>query len=117
MTGKAKKEILDIIRYISPEVYNYAVILYNDIESRPDPQPGDRFDYGEKVIVFDKIMFDGDYKHGVAFNYIFHEEGDPTKIITIHSINCIEDKDYILTVNEIRDMYGFWKYTYPIDND
>ena len=28
-----------------------------------------------------------------------------------------EDKDYILNVNDIRDMYGFWKYTYPVNND
>lgn len=39
------------------------------------------------------------------------------KKITIHSINCINDKDYILNVNDIRDMYGFWKYTYPVNND
>ena len=31
MTEKAKKEILEIIKHISPEVYNYALILYNDI--------------------------------------------------------------------------------------
>ena len=55
MTAKAKKEILEIIKYISPEVYNYALILYNDIEYRPDPQPGYTYEYGEKTIVFDKI--------------------------------------------------------------
>lgn len=117
MTEKAKKEILEIIKHISPEVYNYALILYNDIEHRPDPQPGYEYEYGEKTIVFDNIIIDEKFKHGVAFNYIFHGKNDPSQKITIHSINCINDKDYILNVNDIRDMYGFWKYTYPVNND
>lgn len=117
MSNKDKANILDVIKYISPEVYNYALILYNDIEHRPDPQKGDIYEYGEKHIVFENVMLDSDFNHGVAFNYIFHLETDENKKIIIRSINSITDDNYILNTDDIRDMYGFWKYTYPINND
>lgn len=114
MTNKDKANVLDVIKYISPEIYQYALVLYNDISNRPNPKAGDKYEYGEKVIVFEKVMLDGEFKSGVAFDYIFHEEGDENNKIIIHSINSITDENYILNINDMKDMYGFWKYTYPI---
>ena len=118
MTNTEKTGVLDVIKHISPEIYAYALVLYNDIKNRPAPQPGDKYEYGESIIVFEKLMFDPDFKQGVAFNYIFHDEADESKKITIHSIHDInseDEDDYILNINDIKDMYGFWKYTYPIN--
>ena len=120
-----RKEFYEFVGLISP----YVLDLWEDIKNRPDPKEGDIFNilcdsFGEvqysvlhtapmKTCKFIKVEFDPEFKNGVAFYYIFDNNGE---IIKVHSINDVEDKSK-LTPNEYFDLYGFWTKCKPIKDN
>ena len=121
-----KKEFYEYVGLIAP----YVIDLWEDIQNRPDPKVGDMFNilcennieeiqYSVlhtapiKTCKFVKVEFDPEFKNGVAFYYIFNNNGE---IIKIHSINNVEDKSK-LTINEYFDLYGFWTKCKPIKDN
>lgn len=121
-----RKEFYEYVGLIAP----YVIDLWEDIQNRPDPKEGDIFNIlcgnsieevqysvlhtaPMKTCKFIKVEFDPEFKNGVAFYYIFDNNGE---IIKVHSINDVEDKSK-LTPNEYFDLYGFWTKCKPIKDN
>ena len=118
MIGKYK----DFYKFV--KCFNSSICsIWEEFNNRKDPQPGDKFminfyntemldqsKYGE--VIFDKVDFDPTFKNGVAFIYRFHDENTGEEYI-IRSINDVDDPK-LLRYEELKDLYGFWKYSSPV---
>lgn len=116
---KYYKEFIDFVNILEPSL----VELFNEIQSRKDPQKGDKYLYINRhvtiedpvysfYIIFDKVWFDDKFKNGVAFYYIFHRE-DNGEEFKVHSINHVEDPS-IISEDDYYDLYRFWKDCIPV---
>jgi len=116
MTG-TYKEFYKFVQCMNPHICN----LWEDFKHRPNPQNGDKFllrkqsqlnESSYQEITFKKVVFDGNFKNGVAFWYIF-EDNDGNEV-KVYSINDVYEYSK-LTFEEFSNVFGFWKRCIPID--
>ena len=103
---------------------SYICSLWEDFNNRPDPQVGDEFLLYYSItemgvltplqVIFDKVLLDSKFKNGVAFYYIFHNK-NTNEEIKVKSINSVDDISK-LTIEDQKDLYGFWKTCFPIND-
>ena len=116
------KEFYKFVRCFNPELK----VIWEDFHNRPNPKSGDKYiinffdsdnldlsKFGE--VIFDKVDFDPTFKNGVAFIYRFHDENTGKEYI-IRSINDVDDPK-LLRYEELKDLYGFWKYSSPVKSN
>jgi hypothetical protein len=123
MTG-TYKEFYKFINIFAP----HCVDIWEDLHNRKDPKSGDKFritwpykltDVEMSVMhtipmvdcTFVKVEFDPEFKNGVAFYYIFDNNGEELKL---HSINDVYDTSK-LTESDFWDLFAFWTHCKPID--
>ena len=107
---KSYKEFYKFVQCVSP----YVTSLWEKINNSKDPKPGDiyrvsmvqphegMYSVMHVIPVFDmkfvRVDFDPEFKNGVAFYYIFDNNGNEVKI---HSINDVYDYKKLSTDIEL----------------
>lgn len=117
------KDFYKFVSIMSPFIND----LWTDFNKRPDPKEGDMFKimYPYKLsdiemsvmhiipvidCKFVRVDFDSEFENGVAFYYVFDNNGEELKI---HSINDVYDIDK-LRDEDRWDLFGFWTHCKPI---
>jgi len=109
------KDLEMFIKCIAPLEWK----VYEDFHTRPDPKEGDRFsayvsnkdDMQYVIVTFIKVEFDPAFRNGVAFWYVFDNNGEEFRIWSINDVN----DPCKLSDEERKAIYGFWRYCSPVN--
>lgn len=96
--------------------------LYEEINTRKDPKPGDKYALSIKselhkglifsFVTYEGVELDDSFDNGIAFFYIFKNDKD--EIVKVRSINKVDDI-LKLSKRDKKDLFSFWIKCHPLN--